>query len=163
MTNTLRSKQGCWTCRLRKKKCDEKHPLCATCESLTITCYGYGPKPDWMDNGEKEKAIAKSIKEIVKHTSRRKGRLGLSIGRFRNHGNVKKPESRMLNLAPKSTDADGGRQSSVAAHSNHGPESVSQESDSPEQSNGSSSVSKSSPVRNPSGFVYSQDSPHKEY
>lgn len=72
MTAPLRSKRGCWTCRLRKKKCDEGRPHCTTCESLSITCYGYGAKPDWMDNGEKERAISISIKEIVKHTSRRK-------------------------------------------------------------------------------------------
>jgi hypothetical protein len=82
----LRSKQGCWTCRLRRKKCDERHPSCVTCDSLAITCYGYGSKPDWMDGGEREKAMATSIKQIVKHTSRRKGRFGLSLGRGKNVG-----------------------------------------------------------------------------
>ncbi|KAE9365024.1 hypothetical protein N431DRAFT_354061 [Stipitochalara longipes BDJ] len=72
MSGQLRSKQGCWTCRLRKKKCDEGHPLCSLCTSLSITCYGYGPRPEWMDNGERERAVANGIKEIVKHTSRRK-------------------------------------------------------------------------------------------
>jgi len=72
MSHLLRSKHGCWTCRLRKKKCDENQPRCAICESLSITCYGFGVKPDWMDGGEKERAVANSIKEIVKHTSRRK-------------------------------------------------------------------------------------------
>jgi hypothetical protein len=72
MSGPLRSKQGCWTCRLRKKKCDENHPLCSLCTSLSITCYGYGPRPEWMDNGERERAVANNIKEIVKHTSRRK-------------------------------------------------------------------------------------------
>ncbi|KFY44494.1 hypothetical protein V494_01451 [Pseudogymnoascus sp. VKM F-4513 (FW-928)] len=72
MTPPLWSKQGCWTCRLRKKKCDEAHPQCSACESLSITCYGYGPKPDWMDGGEDERAVANGIKEVVKHTSRRK-------------------------------------------------------------------------------------------
>lgn len=72
MSGQLRSKQGCWTCRLRKKKCDEGRPHCSTCESLSITCYGFGPKPDWMDAGEKERAMAVSLKQIVKSTSRRK-------------------------------------------------------------------------------------------
>ncbi|KAK9238080.1 fungal-specific transcription factor domain-containing protein [Lipomyces kononenkoae] len=71
MGGPLRNKQGCWTCRLRKKKCDEGRPHCSTCESLSITCYGYGPKPDWMDHAEKERAVANSLKQIVKHTSRR--------------------------------------------------------------------------------------------
>lgn len=72
MAGPLRSKQGCWTCKLRKKKCDEKRPSCSTCESLAITCYGFGPRPDWMDNGERERAITNSLKEIVKHTSKRR-------------------------------------------------------------------------------------------
>ncbi|RFU32369.1 hypothetical protein B7463_g3968, partial [Scytalidium lignicola] len=72
MSGPLRSKQGCWTCRLRKKKCDEGRPNCSTCESLSITCYGFGAKPDWMDNSEKEKAVVNSLKETVKRTSRRK-------------------------------------------------------------------------------------------
>lgn len=72
MTPPLWSKHGCWTCRLRKKKCDEGHPRCSTCESLSITCHGYGSKPDWMDGGEAERAVANGIKEVVKHTSRRK-------------------------------------------------------------------------------------------
>ena len=72
MSNPLRSKHGCWTCRLRKKKCDERQPGCAVCELLCITCYGFGDKPEWMDGGEKERVVANGIKEIVKHTSRRK-------------------------------------------------------------------------------------------
>jgi hypothetical protein len=72
MSNSLRSKQGCWTCRLRKKKCDEAQPHCSTCVSLSITCYGFESRPDWMDGGEKEKLIASGIKDIVKRTSRRR-------------------------------------------------------------------------------------------
>ncbi|KPM41353.1 hypothetical protein AK830_g5178 [Neonectria ditissima] len=63
MSIPLRSKQGCWTCRLRKKKCDERHPHCGTCESLSITCFGYGPKPDWMKKSDEARAVADSIKE----------------------------------------------------------------------------------------------------
>ncbi len=107
MYGTLRSKQGCWTCRLRRKKCDEKHPFCSTCESLTITCYGYGSKPDWMDNGEKEKAMASSIKQIVKKTSRQKGRLGISIARFQGRSGSH-TDGGPVKIAPKSTRAGTG-------------------------------------------------------
>lgn len=72
MSGPLRNTRGCYTCRLRRKKCDETHPYCSTCSSLSITCYGYGTKPDWMDKGEKERAMANLIKEKVKYTSRRK-------------------------------------------------------------------------------------------
>ncbi|KAF5868962.1 putative c6 transcription protein [Botrytis fragariae] len=103
MNNLLRSKSGCWTCRLRKKKCDERKPSpCSTCESLAITCYGYGTKPDWMDNGPREKEMANSIKQIVKHTSRRKGRLTGSNGAPNNGVNT---EASTINIAPKTATA----------------------------------------------------------
>ncbi|KAK1141322.1 hypothetical protein N8T08_009229 [Aspergillus melleus] len=72
MKALLRNKQGCWTCRLRKKKCDEGRPYCSTCNSLSIPCYGYGPKPEWMDHGDQERAVANDLKQTVKRTSRRK-------------------------------------------------------------------------------------------
>ncbi|KAJ8066602.1 hypothetical protein OCU04_005649 [Sclerotinia nivalis] len=99
MNGVLRSKNGCWTCRLRKKKCDERKPSpCSICESLAITCYGYGAKPEWMDNGLKEKEMANSIKQIVKHTSRRKGHLA-GLDRGQNNGDNR--ESSTFNLAQK--------------------------------------------------------------
>jgi C6 transcription factor Pro1 len=44
-----RSRSGCYTCRLRKKKCDEQRPCCGGCTSSKLKCYGYDvPPPDWM-------------------------------------------------------------------------------------------------------------------
>ncbi|KAH7147177.1 fungal-specific transcription factor domain-containing protein [Dactylonectria estremocensis] len=43
-----RTKTGCWTCRLRRKKCDENIPTCSSCASRRLHCYGYGEKPGWM-------------------------------------------------------------------------------------------------------------------
>ncbi|KAI8674581.1 hypothetical protein NCS57_00356300 [Fusarium keratoplasticum] len=43
-----RSKTGCWTCRLRRKKCDENKPACENCTSRNLECYGYDQKPAWM-------------------------------------------------------------------------------------------------------------------
>ncbi|KUJ10404.1 uncharacterized protein LY89DRAFT_596526, partial [Mollisia scopiformis] len=67
-----RSLHGCWTCRLRKKKCDEKHPRCIACSSLGLLCDGYGPKPTWMDGGKSEAEMTGRIKQIVKQTTQRK-------------------------------------------------------------------------------------------
>ncbi|KAL3420506.1 C6 transcription factor [Phlyctema vagabunda] len=67
-----RSNAGCWTCRLRKKKCDETHPLCKTCTSLDIPCYSYGPKPDWMHNEQQEKKVKQEIKRLVNLSVRRR-------------------------------------------------------------------------------------------
>ncbi|RMI99714.1 hypothetical protein CDV36_016026, partial [Fusarium kuroshium] len=43
-----RTKTGCWTCRLRRKKCDENKPACSNCTSRNLECYGYDQKPAWM-------------------------------------------------------------------------------------------------------------------
>lgn len=44
-----RSKNGCWTCRCRRKKCDEAKPSCQTCFSLGIECAGYSSeRPEFM-------------------------------------------------------------------------------------------------------------------
>ncbi|KAJ4986502.1 Transcriptional regulatory protein pro1-like protein 2 [Stagonosporopsis vannaccii] len=56
---------GCWTCKLRRKKCDETPTTCDNCASLKIGC-GYGPKPPWMDGGAQQKRKAMSVKEEIK-------------------------------------------------------------------------------------------------
>ncbi|KAI1331904.1 fungal-specific transcription factor domain-containing protein [Xylariaceae sp. FL0255] len=65
VANPHRSTSGCWTCRLRRKKCDERQPSCRTCDALSITCH-YGDKPDWMDGGSKQEAKVEQLKRKVK-------------------------------------------------------------------------------------------------
>jgi hypothetical protein len=65
-SSTTRSSDGCWTCRLRRKKCDEKHPVCDTCAALFITCYYDQEKPEWMDGGVKQEEMAARLKREVK-------------------------------------------------------------------------------------------------
>ncbi|KAJ9326036.1 transcriptional regulator family: Fungal Specific TF [Paecilomyces variotii] len=67
-----RSAQGCWTCRLRRKKCDEATPVCFSCDSRNIRCHGYGQRPEWMDGGERERAELARIKQCVKKNRRQK-------------------------------------------------------------------------------------------
>ncbi|KAH6888503.1 fungal-specific transcription factor domain-containing protein [Thelonectria olida] len=43
-----RTKTGCWTCRLRRKKCDESIPACSNCVSRNLDCYPHDQKPAWM-------------------------------------------------------------------------------------------------------------------
>ncbi|KAL6246983.1 hypothetical protein RBB50_006290 [Rhinocladiella similis] len=61
-----RSFNGCWTCRLRRKKCDESPGLCDACAALHITCHYSQEKPDWMDGGLRQKEMAEHIKREVK-------------------------------------------------------------------------------------------------
>ncbi|EAA30506.1 hypothetical protein GE21DRAFT_10633 [Neurospora crassa] len=61
MPSGQRSKSGCWTCRLRRKKCLEGGPPCSNCESRGIFCHGYGPKPNWKDRGDREREEANRL------------------------------------------------------------------------------------------------------
>ncbi|KAF8907283.1 fungal-specific transcription factor domain-containing protein [Gymnopilus junonius] len=58
-------KGGCWTCRVRRKKCDEQREgdSCKTCKRLMIKCLGWGAKrPDWMRDKKMVDAYKASIK-----------------------------------------------------------------------------------------------------
>ncbi|OCF37396.1 hypothetical protein I316_00517 [Kwoniella heveanensis BCC8398] len=69
-----RGKTGCITCRLRKKRCDEAKPVCATCTRLGIECMGYGAKrPKWLREKDNAKKAKQNIKEIV--SSRRSSKV----------------------------------------------------------------------------------------
>ncbi|WVF69939.1 hypothetical protein IAT40_004724 [Kwoniella sp. CBS 6097] len=69
-----RGKTGCITCRLRKKRCDEAKPICATCTRLGIECMGYGAKrPKWLREKENAKKAKQDIKDIV--SSRRSSKV----------------------------------------------------------------------------------------
>ncbi|KZT29973.1 hypothetical protein NEOLEDRAFT_491030 [Neolentinus lepideus HHB14362 ss-1] len=63
---------GCWTCRVRRKKCDEQREgdSCATCRRLRINCLGWGPRrPEWL----KDKEAVKRYKEEIKAQLARQG------------------------------------------------------------------------------------------
>lgn len=77
MSGGARSTKGCWTCRLRKKKCDEGKPVCLTCNNLSVTCHRYGPKPEWMDGKGREKDMAETIRHVVKETTAEKKRIAM--------------------------------------------------------------------------------------
>lgn len=82
-SSTIRSSSGCWTCRLRRKKCDElgtcqsatSAPVCNACAALHITCYYDEEKPEWMDGGVKQEEMAERLKREVKEKAayRRRG------------------------------------------------------------------------------------------
>ncbi|KAJ8070716.1 hypothetical protein OCU04_001087 [Sclerotinia nivalis] len=74
MTTRARSTTGCWTCRIRRKKCDEGKPVCQRCSKLQLDCDGYGERPPWMDGGEQEKLRAEQMQQARKN----KGSTGLS-------------------------------------------------------------------------------------
>ncbi|KAK3362466.1 fungal-specific transcription factor domain-containing protein [Lasiosphaeria hispida] len=84
MASKTRSSEGCWTCRLRRKKCDEIRPLCDACKDLEIDCLYGDEKPEWMDGAEKQKERADWLKLEVKrkaaHRRERRYLQGLELG-----------------------------------------------------------------------------------
>lgn len=76
----IRSFNGCWTCRLRRKKCDEKRPVCDICSSLMITCHFSAEKPEWMDGGAQQDGMSEILKIEVKENARRRRSVPLSKG-----------------------------------------------------------------------------------
>jgi hypothetical protein len=61
-----RTTTGCWTCRIRRKKCDDVQPFCGPCRFRHLTCYGYGSKPAWIDGAENQKVETERIKRSVR-------------------------------------------------------------------------------------------------
>ncbi|PVI02557.1 hypothetical protein DM02DRAFT_670415 [Periconia macrospinosa] len=56
-----RSRTGCITCRIRKKKCDEQRPACRACCDRGMACYGYNePIPTWCTNKANWKEVRDS-------------------------------------------------------------------------------------------------------
>lgn len=71
-TSITRSFNGCWTCRLRRKKCDERHPVCDSCAALRVTCYYNRDKPEWMDGSTRQEEMAERLKREIKEKSNRR-------------------------------------------------------------------------------------------
>jgi hypothetical protein len=72
LSGKVRSQSGCYTCRLRRKKCDEKRPICDGCSVLEIDCHFGEEKPEWMDGGPKQRMMAETIKAQVKKQARQR-------------------------------------------------------------------------------------------
>ncbi|KAH8812219.1 fungal-specific transcription factor domain-containing protein [Xylogone sp. PMI_703] len=66
-----RSRTGCITCRIRKKKCDEQRPACLACRSRQLACYGFDvPTPTWYTGKANWKEVrdsdeAKSLRTLA--------------------------------------------------------------------------------------------------
>ncbi|CCM06635.1 uncharacterized protein FIBRA_08916 [Fibroporia radiculosa] len=78
-SHSAAGKGGCWTCRLRRKKCDEEREddngACRTCRRLGIECLGWGVKrPDWMRDKEKVAAYKAHITEDLNRKGLIRGR-----------------------------------------------------------------------------------------
>jgi hypothetical protein len=73
-SSRTRTRTGCWTCRARKKKCDEARPYCQTCRNLGLDCEGYGVRLKWA------RAVRGKPRMIFDHKSRNRGVRSDSVG-----------------------------------------------------------------------------------
>lgn len=46
-TPSHRSRNGCWTCKTAKRKCDSRRPACEACEKRGLECEGYEVRLRW--------------------------------------------------------------------------------------------------------------------
>ena len=65
-TSADRDHTGCFTCRLRRKKCDEGNGHCKACRNLGLKCEY--KRPVWWSNNEQRKQQKEHIKNIIKRT-----------------------------------------------------------------------------------------------
>ncbi|KAI8721562.1 Zn(2)-C6 fungal-type domain-containing protein [Fusarium sp. LHS14.1] len=75
MSPSAKTAGSCWICRIRHKKCDESLPRCRNCEALELSCLYSDDKPEWMDNGDKQREMSQRLKAQVKRNAKeRRGR-----------------------------------------------------------------------------------------
>ncbi|KAH9030561.1 fungal-specific transcription factor domain-containing protein [Lactarius hengduanensis] len=76
----VRAKSGCYTCRIRRKKCDERpnpEGRCETCIRLRLQCLGFGQKrPDWLKENNNVTMFREKIKDFLAAQGMIKGHSG---------------------------------------------------------------------------------------
>ena len=166
-----RSSGGCWTCRVRRKKCAENKPECDTCKVLEITCYFGEDKPDWMDGGPKQKEMAERIKsQVKKQASQRRDRkylemleAGTQMVSISDDGVNDTPSSSDVNNHNASFAKEQQQQQHHHHHQQLGPPSGASDSDrSPPRSHGMGSSPESSHTLNGSSGTHASHTPPSE-
>ncbi|KAM6519221.1 hypothetical protein FALCPG4_012868 [Fusarium falciforme] len=104
------SSPACWTCRLRRKKCDRTRPICSACAGLDIDCHYSAVRPEWMDGGQKQDDMTKAIKAQVRQgsSSRRDKEFSVQV--------LPLGESSTSLQAPPSIDSPASTSSAAPVH-----------------------------------------------
>lgn len=66
-----KSRKGCFTCKKRKKKCDETKPICSTCLRLKLKC-NYGIKLNWLNQNQFSIKIQTNQEKTENKTNKKK-------------------------------------------------------------------------------------------
>jgi len=113
----VRAKSGCYTCRTRRKKCDEQPDRdgnCQTCVRLRLECLGFGAKrPDWMRENNSVQELREKIKQFLASQGMIKGHSGGGV-RPADH------DPSVLNLSTEPGALVPGNTSAPLGSSEHG-------------------------------------------
>ncbi|KAF5657626.1 C6 transcription factor [Fusarium heterosporum] len=94
---------SCWTCRPRRKKCDQVHLTCGTCSALNIQCYYGEDRPDWMDGGEKQDEMTRQFKaQVRQEQERRRDRDYIQVVNMGDGITTKEESTPLCNILPDS-------------------------------------------------------------
>ncbi|GJJ08388.1 hypothetical protein Clacol_002603 [Clathrus columnatus] len=112
----VRAKSGCYTCRIRRKKCDEqpdKDGNCQTCVRLRLECLGFGAKrPEWMRENNSVQELREKIKQFLASQGMIKGHSGSGV---RSTG----PDPSVLNLSTEHSQSQLMMPPQTMAHHPH--------------------------------------------
>lgn len=103
---SLLSPKTCWTCRIRKKRCDRKRPACSACRLLDITCHDGNSRPSWVNNDRERDEFADQIKAQVREKA--ESRREKSYIKVMPLGRLKRSKSgpRVTSRTPKADKAE---------------------------------------------------------
>lgn len=103
----VRAKSGCYTCRIRRKKCDEERTdrdTCKTCDRLRLECLGFGVKrPEWLREKQNVDTLRDKIKTFL-------AKEGLIRGNSGPSPTDAEPRTLMLSAAGEALQAGYGNQ-----------------------------------------------------
>lgn len=71
-----RSKNGCWTCRIRHKGCNEEQPKCGHCQRLNLPCDYSLIRPKYMSDHKLHAEKLIEIRHLTDKVKKRKPRQG---------------------------------------------------------------------------------------
>ncbi|KAJ1307366.1 hypothetical protein OPQ81_001471 [Rhizoctonia solani] len=116
----IRTKGGCLTCRIRRKKCDESRDFeggCETCARLHIECLGYSTKrPDWLKGARVDDYKRKIKHFLADHSARSSARSSqepfLELHHLRNSSSPPRQHSEYTHT-DSDTDSDSDAASTV--------------------------------------------------
>lgn len=119
-TPRKRTRDGCWTCKLRHQKCDGARPRCANCQQIGRECGGFEVRLQWGNGvASRGRLTGAALPVLAKADSQRPVRRGRqrdaqkeSRGQTETVGSERSPRDASLQV-DLDTEAPTGSQTSI--------------------------------------------------